>query len=342
VGDATIPYPTLLARLTPQSPLPFWKGQAAALATVAVAMGLRWGLEPVVGDEISFTTLFPALLVSTMLAGAPGAITTIVGGAIASLTISALGEATPQLIRDATPRLVVWLLVGGLMTAMSLALRTTIVALRRRQIELSEAKERQEVLTRELEHRGRNALTILQGLSLMTARSVDSVEAYRRELSRRIVAMSSAYSLLVREPDKPRSLDGLVREILAGFGDQIRFSPAKEVFVPPKVCVSLALALHELATNAVKYGALSRPGGTVDLKWVCDSGGTLCLQWREAGGLGPPERRPGGTGSQIIRQAFLGVPGASPELTIGPEGVSFNVRIPMATPSVPGFPVAAR
>ncbi len=248
VGDATIPYPTLLARLTPQSPLPFWKGQAAALATVAVAMGLRWGLEPVLGDEISFTTLFPALLVSTMLAGAPGAITTIVGGAIASLTISALGEATPQLIRDATPRLVVWLLVGGLMTAMSLALRTTIVALRRRQIELSEAKERQEVLTRELEHRGRNALTILQGLSLMTARSVDSVEAYRRELSRRIVAMSSAYSLLVREPDRPRSLDGLVREILAGFGDQIRFSPAKEVFVPPKVCVSLALALHELAS----------------------------------------------------------------------------------------------
>lgn len=329
MGEATIPYPTLLARFTPQPPLPLWKGQAAALATVAVAMGLRWILEPVLGDDISFTTLFPALLVSAMLAGAPGAITTIVGGAIATLTLSALGDTTPQVMRDAAPRLVVWLLVGGLVSVMALALRSTIVALRRRQIELSEAKERQEVLTRELEHRGRNALTIVQGLSSMTARSVDSVEAYRRELSGRIAALSGAYSLLVSEPDAARPLDDLVREVLAGFGDQIRFAGAKDVFVPPNVCVSLALALHELATNAVKYGALSRPAGTVDLRWTCDTGGTLCLQWRETGGPGPPERRSGGVGSQIIRQAFLGVPGASPQFTIGPSGARFSVRIPL-------------
>ena len=330
MGDATIPNPTLLARFTPARPLPFWKGQFAAMATVAVAMGLRWALEPVLGDDVSFTTLFPALLVSTMLAGAPGAVTTIVVGSIASLTLSSLGHATPQVVRDAAPRLMVWLLVGGLVSAMALALRTTIVALRRRQVELSDAKERQEVLTRELEHRGRNALTIVQALSSMTARSADSVEDYRRELSRRIVAMSGAYSLLVREPDRPQSLSSLVRDILAGFGDQIRVAGAADVCVPPRICVSLALALHELATNAVKYGALAQPEGWVDLAWRCDAPGALFLTWREHGGPGPSERRPGGIGSQIIRKAFLGVDGATPEFTVGPDGASFSVQIPLS------------
>ncbi|HEX5265112.1 MAG TPA: HWE histidine kinase domain-containing protein [Phenylobacterium sp.] len=335
--DATVPYPTLLARFTPTRPLPFWRGQAAALATVVGAMGLRWALEPVLGDDVSFTTLFPALLVSAMLAGLPGAVTTIVIGSIGALTLSALGQATPQVVRDAVPRLVVWLLVGCLVSAMALALRTTIVALRRRQLELSEAKARQEVLTRELEHRGRNALTIVQALSSMTARSADSVEAYRRELSRRIVALSGAYALLVEEPARAQPLGGLVRDILAGFGDQIRMAGGEDVLVPPRVCVSLALALHELATNAVKYGALAQPDGWVDLAWECDAAGALCLTWREHGGRGPQEPGPGGAGSQIIRQAFLGVQGAEPEFTIGPAGASFSVRVPLpSSAALPG------
>jgi len=345
VGDPTFPYARLLARLTPQSRLSFWKGQAAALTMVAVATGLRRLLDPVLGDDVSFTTLFPALLVSTMLAGAPGAVTTIVGGSIASLAFSALGDPTPQVIREAVPRLVVWLLVSGLVTAISLALRATMFALRTRQIELVEAKERQEVLTRELEHRGRNALTIAQALSSMTARSVDSVEAYRREFARRIVALSDAYSLLLDEPTTPQPLDGVVRKVLAGFGAQICITGDASVLAAPNVCVSLALALHELATNAVKYGALSRPCGTVDLQWVSEAGGTVFLQWRESGGPVPSQRRSGGVGSQTIRQAFLGVPGASPELTIGPGGVLFNVRIPCQSATVergPGAPQGGR
>jgi two-component sensor histidine kinase len=319
----------LLARLVPpRTPLPFWKGQVAALAAVAGATSLRWALDPLLGDEVSFTALFPALLVATMYAGAPGGVTTIIAGALASLALSAVGGLRPEIARDIAPRLVVWVLVGSLVAAIALALRATIATLRRRQVELVEARDQLKVVTSELEHRGRNALAIVQGLSALTAREVGSVDAYRRVLSGRLSSLSHAYSLLVAEPGAARALGPFVEQVLGGFGSPIR-REGPNVVVSPQVCVALALTLHELATNALKYGALSRPEGAVDVTWTLEPGSALQLRWRETGGPKPLEERVEGVGSRIIRQAFAGLPGACPNLTMSASGVSFDVRLPL-------------
>ncbi|HEV2364379.1 MAG TPA: sensor histidine kinase [Caulobacteraceae bacterium] len=323
------PHPSLLARLTPSSPLPLWQGQAIAVAAVAAAAMLRWSLQPVLGDDVSFATLFPAVIVTTMLAAAPGAFTVVVAGAIACLAPSAAGGVTAAMVRHATPRLIVWVLIGTLVAAMALALRSTIVALRRRQAELVEAHDHLQTLTRELEHRGRNALTVVQGLSSMTARTVDTVDEYRRQLSRRIQALSSASSLLLGQPSASCPLARLVHEVLDGFGAQISIE-GPDVLAPTRSGVAFALALHELATNAVKYGALSRPEGIVTVSWTVDGARVLHFKWREAGGPPIAGDKSEGVGSGIIRQAFSGLAGARPELTMAPQGVCFVVHLPLA------------
>jgi two-component sensor histidine kinase len=318
--------PMSLWRRIPDRPLPFWKGQAVAVTAAAAAAALRWALLPVIGEEVSFATLFPAVLVSTLFAGWAGAFTTLLFGALASLaaTEPAFG---PSLALRLTPRFVAAALVGGLTAFIGDALRQTLAVLRRRQAELEAARDHLQVLTRELEHRGKNALAVVQGLSSITARTAPSVEAYREALERRLRALSRAYSLITNQTLRPTSLGALVRDVLLGFEGQIRILEGPSYLAQPDACVAFALTLHELATNAVKYGALSTEEGYVDVGWRVDAGGGLDFTWQERGGPSFGSRGVEGSGTRLLRTAFSAVPCAEVRLETRPEGVFCQVRL---------------
>ncbi|QUD89521.1 sensor histidine kinase [Phenylobacterium montanum] len=318
------PIAGILNRVARTAPLPLWRGQVVALASVAAATGLRWALEPVIGADVSFATLFPAVLVATLSAGVPSALTTIVAGAAATLWFSM--AQSHQHPADAIPRLIVWVITGSMMAVISFALRRTLVDLKDRTMQLRIAQDELRVLVRELEHRGKNTLAVIQAISNATARASSSVNEYRSALSGKLQALGRAYSLLTRDRSTPAPLAGLIQQILAPFGDQVVVQTGPPLLVDPQVSVAFALALHELATNAAKYGALSGPQGRVELSWRSHQD-RYVLTWQECGGPRPPAQTTEGFGSKLIRQAFARVPGAELSIEAAPAGLSCTVKL---------------
>jgi PAS domain S-box-containing protein len=165
--------------------------------------------------------------------------------------------------------------------------------------ERKEAEERQAMLAREVDHRAKNALALVQSIIRLT-RSED-IGNYVNTVEGRIGALSRAHSVLAQSRWQGVALRGLVEDELAPYHS----APAKlvrggsNVMLKPAAAQSLALALHELATNAAKYGALSCPSGQIDVHWTMQ-GDDLVIQWTESNG--PPVTTPTarGFGTLII------------------------------------------
>ncbi len=165
--------------------------------------------------------------------------------------------------------------------------------------ERKEAEERQVMLAREVDHRAKNALALVQSIIRLT-RS-ENIGGYVKAVEGRISALSRAHSVLAQSRWQGVALRALVEDELAPYrGDPektVRGGP--DILLKPAAAQSLALALHELATNAAKYGALSSPSGRVDVSWDMQ-GNSLAIEWVENGG--PPLTAPAvqGFGTQII------------------------------------------
>src|SRR6478736_4023595 len=162
------------------------------------------------------------------------------------------------------------------------------------------AEERQILLAEEVDHRARNVVAVVQ--SIMRLTRADTIDDYIGALDGRIGALSNAHRLLASSRWEGADLNRLVDEEFAPYraGGKERVSVRGPVVVlPPATAQTIALALHELATNAAKYGALSKEAGHVDLTWRL-SDGRLELSWKESDGpqIVPPNRR--GYGSRAI------------------------------------------
>jgi PAS domain S-box-containing protein len=197
------------------------------------------------------------------------------------------------------------------------------------------ADEHRSLLANELSHRVKNTLASLQAIVAQTMRRASSVEDAGKTLEARIQAMSAAHDLLISERFESASLRSLLDRTLAPFGieDDRRFRIAGEdLHLPPRLVVAFALALHELATNATKYGALSTADGVVDLDWEVDDRlhpHSLHLTWRETGGppVAPPSRTSFGT--QLIQRVLAHEISGSAEVAYLPEGVVFKAIAPL-------------
>ncbi len=145
-----------------------------------------------------------------------------------------------------------------------------------------EADERQVLLAREVDHRARNALAVIQSIIRLTR--AKSVEEYVQAIEGRIKALARAHTLLSDSRWRGADLGTLVGEELAPYrtGDKVHCG-GPDISLQPATAQGLALALHELATNAAKHGALSSPSGKVSLEWGLDSD-ALMLHWMENGG----------------------------------------------------------
>jgi PAS domain S-box-containing protein len=193
--------------------------------------------------------------------------------------------------------------------------------------ELKEAEARRTLLVREVDHRARNALAIVQSIVRMTKSK--SIDSYVSTVEGRIAALSTAHALLAESRWEGASLNRLVDEELAPYrsADVERITIAgPAVFLKPETAQIIALVLHELATNAVKYGALSDAAGNVSLRWQCERN-TLGLQWEETGG--PPVTPPTikGYGTKVITASIQQQLSGAATFDWRPQGLSFTMEI---------------
>lgn len=188
------------------------------------------------------------------------------------------------------------------------------------------------LLVHELSHRVKNTLATVQSVAIQTLRSADSLEAFSQDFLARLAALAQTHDLLMRNQWHGADLREMLDQELKPYGrpDGPRLSLQGEpVRLDPKVALALGMALHELATNAAKYGALSCPQGELQVEWHRDPDEALHIRWTERGGpaVQPPTRR--GFGSRVIEQGLAYELEAEVRLGFDPSGVSCMFRIPL-------------
>jgi two-component sensor histidine kinase len=195
------------------------------------------------------------------------------------------------------------------------------LALQRASDARARSERHQQMLIGELNHRVKNTLAIVQSLAQQTFRGTPALREPVKAFESRLQALGAAHNLLTREGWISAPLREIVSNALAPFcsGDRCRID-GPPVDVPPQMGVSLALALHELATNAVKYGALSTPHGVVTVGWTL-SDGAFTLVWQEQGGprVEAPERE--GFGTRLIKRTLASQLSGEVKIDFAPEGV---------------------
>lgn len=191
--------------------------------------------------------------------------------------------------------------------------------------ERHQAEKVRALLVGELNHRIKNTLANVQAIMRQTLRTSNSLDEFNQRFSGRLQALSRAHSILSDVTWSRASLGQLIEDqIEAGTLDRDCIDlHGPDIALSPEVTLRLALILHELGTNATKYGALSQPSGRVTLSWVIGDDG-LTLTWRETGGpeVVAPQRR--GFGSDLIEG---GVGDGKAEVTWLPGGVVWTIKI---------------
>jgi PAS domain S-box-containing protein len=198
-------------------------------------------------------------------------------------------------------------------------------------------KDRQQVLMAELQHRTRNLLAVVQSIASQTLRRSASLDAFGAEFADRLRALSRVQGLLSRVDQQEFDLRTLVEAELAAHRDaqggmiMVDGPPAA---LPAASAQALGLALHELATNAVKYGALGRAGGTLTVRWTIEAvepEPLVRLEWRESGvamaDRGAAPRK--GYGTELIERALPYQLKAETSLQFMSDGVWCTIRVPI-------------
>jgi two-component sensor histidine kinase len=198
------------------------------------------------------------------------------------------------------------------------------------------AEEHQRLLINELNHRVKNTLATVQSVAAQSLKNSADPEQARASFEARLLALSRTHDVLTRENWESASILEMVAEAIAPFshGEAAgRFrieGPALRL--PPGVVLPISMALHELCTNAAKYGALSNDGGRVEIKWEATrrpEGVFLLMQWVESGGplVREPSRR--GFGSRLIERGLARQVGGEVELRFEPTGVVCTIDLPL-------------
>lgn len=205
-------------------------------------------------------------------------------------------------------------------------------------IDITQRKRQEEQLrlvSRELVHRTNNLLAIIQSMIHQTALASDDVETFETRLTARIRGLGESNAILVRQDWRGALLDELVLAQLAPFdsAEGSRFTLSGEpVFLNPRAVQNIGLALHELATNATKYGALSAGGGTVSIAWsaVEDRSGVreLRLVWKETGGPRVTAPLRAGFGRTVVEHLVPRALLARASTEFLPEGLVWTILVP--------------
>ena len=195
------------------------------------------------------------------------------------------------------------------------------------------AHDHLQFLLRETSHRSKNLLAIILAIASQTARSAGTIEEFEKRFSQRLQGIAVSNELLVSENWTRVSLRDLARGQLSAFaepGARLELN-GPDVFLTPNAAQQIGLAIHELATNAVKHGAWSVPGGKVSVAWVIPDDGERCrLSWRESGGPRVTQPSKLGFGSTVIDSLVAQSLDGNVVIDFAPEGFSWALNIPCA------------
>jgi PAS domain S-box-containing protein len=201
--------------------------------------------------------------------------------------------------------------------------------------EQTRAEEHQTLLIHELNHRVKNTLATVQSIAAQTLRNAPTMEQAREAFEGRLLALSRAHDVLTRENWEGAGLREIVEQALAPYASRRegRLQLAgRDVRLAPRMALALAMALQELATNAVKYGALSGDIGEIEIAWKLDrrdGARVLRLRWQEKGGppVAPPQRR--GFGSRLIERSLAQDLDGEVRMEFAPGGVVCTIDAPV-------------
>ena len=211
-----------------------------------------------------------------------------------------------------------------------------------RTAEIHAGEARLRLLAREVDHRAKNALSVVQAALRLTPRT--DIESFVASVEGRVLALARAQTLLAADQWRGVSLQQLLRTELEPFVARGGAGPSAElegpsVLLPPVVIQPMAMVAHELATNAVKHGALAAPGGRVLISWEVSSGPDgaggevprrLWLRWVERDGpdvAGPPTRR--GFGTRVLESVVRGQLGGTIDMRWEPGGLVSAIEVPL-------------
>lgn len=225
-----------------------------------------------------------------------------------------------------------YLIIEALRDEVGTVVGTTSVA-----VDISERKTNEDqlrLLLRELTHRSKNLLAVIHAIARQTASRTRSVEDFLDRFSARLCAIGCSHDLLIADNWHGASLRMLVEQQLLTyaqrFGEQIAIE-GEDVILKPEAVHNLGLALHELATNAQKYGSLSQPEGQIRIQWrFCEEASKLKLTWQERGGpkVVPPQRS--GFGRAMIESVVGQALDGDVKLSFPEKGVRCEIVIPAA------------
>jgi len=206
------------------------------------------------------------------------------------------------------------------------------------------AEEHQKLLLDELNHRVKNTLATIQAIFAQTLRSSATMEEFHKAFEARLIALSEAHNLLSRENWRGVMLEDLVRRELLPHGveDANRISiSGPPVWLPPSKALAIGMAVHELATNAARHGALSIASGRVAVAWALEgvrAGTVLRFTWEETGGppVAPPSRV--GFGTRMIDRIVQHELGGEVARRFEPHGLSCTILVPVNAAKAPEHP----
>ena len=306
------------------------------IAAVAAPTAARWLLTPLLGPALWFATYYPAILFAALLLGWRMGLAALLLSALTADYVFMPPPMTVSLRNTDIAAVLVFLISGGCIVATAALLRQAVHR-------LNQAAEIQTALNRELLHRVNNNLAVVQALAAQTIRSNPDPEGFYPTFRGRLIALSRAQTVLNSGDWETCEFPGLPESALEPFTQDGRVQLAgPPCCVPVSCCVPLVLALHELGTNAMKYGALSVPQGLVSLRWrprALEKDVGLVLEWVESGGpqVQPPVRR--GLGSRLLsRQGGLD----DVVVEYRPEGLRCTILIEGATSDPPKHPLPSK
>jgi PAS domain S-box-containing protein len=206
--------------------------------------------------------------------------------------------------------------------------------------EQKQAEEQQRFFLDELNHRVKNTLATVQSIASQTLRTTESSAQFKEAFEGRLLALSKTHNLLTRKSWREAELRDVAEQELAPYrkaGDARVVLDGPDVRLPARYAINLGLVLHELVTNAAKYGALSTNAGHLEVAWSViesdDHPKQLRIHWTESGGpaVAPPKHQ--GFGSRLIRRSIEGELGGYMVLNFSEGGVAYDISIPLSPPA---------
>jgi two-component sensor histidine kinase len=327
-----------------------------AFLSAGVATALRIAIDPYVAG-VPFITFFPAVIITTLISGfGAGLLCAVLGAVAASFFLLpprwSLWVESPADVAD----LILFILEALFYVILITGLRLTIERYRElsrdleqrveeRTVALRESQERLGSVVAELQHRTRNLISVVGTVANRTVRASKTLDDFKASFQDRLGVLGRAHGLLFRAKEGSRvTFDELIetelaaQSVRAGDDGQVMLDGPKGIRLRSRTVQPLAMALHELMTNAVKYGALNQPNAHLTVRWrqetLADSGEPwLHLDWKESGVEMPPlDAKPQGSGQgrELIERVLPYQFDAQTTFAMEPDGVHCTISLPIS------------